>query len=487
MNYFGTIGKQGIAILSVIIVIRLMTVEEYGTYQILKTTLLLAITIHFGIPKVIDRYYPEYETKNDWHTIKNLIKLSFGVRFVTIVPFCLVLIFFRESLFNTFDIPEELHELIYLFCIVIILEVLISNFQYLLQAQLDYNFQKPVELFFQAFLLVLVWYALTNDHGLSGIVWSWFIVKSLFIMVYFARVVPKLITKFKRSDQTIPFPLKRIVRYGGLYFASVTGGVILNHSVDNYFISIYLGNFDVGLYSFAGNLSLFALALSPVMAIQGIIANHLIRSYSKNKNDELLTRISKLYHKIVIFMGAPILLLAGLYADKIIIYFFKEEYLDAIFLLYGFLILGLIRFLSYPLYPVIRVIERPEIITISMIFALLNIILNIALIPHYELYGAFTATGISVTLTFIFILRRTRSYVNIILPWRSFAIFGINLIGMSFIGFILRDLIGGIITLGICSIITLGIYLGLCYLNKGFDDYERNLLNKAIGKNLFVF
>ena len=72
-------------------------------------------------------------------------------------------------------------------------------------------------------------------------------------------------------------------------------------------------------------------------------------------------------------------------------------------------------------------------------------------------------------------------------PWKAFGRFSINVAVMAIAVFAMKGLISGLPSLMGVSLTGGLIYLGLSHLNKGFEEHDRNLINQAIGKKLFVF
>ena len=124
---------------------------------------------------------------------------------------------------------------------------------------------------------------------------------------------------------------------------------------------------------------------------------------------------------------------------------------------------------------------------VFMVFAVVNIGLDILLIPRMGIYGALAATGSSRILTFIFQLGLLKRYLPVKYPWPSFFRIGMNITAMGIFVFFLRSFIGNLWTLMLVSLLGAVFYFILSYLNKGFDQRDRKVLNEAIGRKLFVF
>ena len=65
--------------------------------------------------------------------------------------------------------------------------------------------------------------------------------------------------------------------------------------------------------------------------------------------------------------------------------------------------------------------------------------------------------------------------------------FSINILVMAVVVVFLRGFANSIASVIFVMIIAGLVFLGLSYLNKGFGNKDREILNKAIGKKIWVF
>jgi len=486
-SYVGVFFEKSLNFFSAFFVIRLLTVEEYGVYSLLQSFVIFGSILNFGIPKIINRYYPEYEAKEDWYILKKLLKYSIVVRCLTVAIISIAFYTYTDTILVVFNVPVFYSESFQLFCLVIFLYSCSNTFECILLSQLQYAFHRLFKIPLHFFQVCLIYYFLTNGYGVLSIAWVWVMVYALTSVVFSAKALHRISGKKSVSKKIISFPFKRIIRYGSIYFLSTMGGFFLTFTVDIFFISYYLGSLDVGLYTFGAKISTLALTLSPALALQGIITNLLIRKQSLDLDNSNLGNRIRTYYKLLLFSNIPILLLAGIYAEESITYIFKEDYLDALFVVYAFLFFSLFTTIQAPLDPLIKIIEKPEILLGRLIFVFLKILLNIFLIPSYGINGALFATGIAMALSCTYVIIVLRKYVPLSFPWKSFFKFGINALGLFLVGFMLKVFITSFITLIICSVVSIASYIIFCYYNKGFNGSERQIFNKAIGRDFFVF
>ena len=329
-SYLNLISSKLIAFISVFFVVNYLDVSDYGLYSLMQASLLLIITFNFGIPKVINRFYPEYEIKKDWYVITRLIFYSFAIRLLMVSVISITIFMFRENIMIFFNISPKYEDTLFLLCLIIILQSLSHNFESILLSQLSYKFHQSTKIILQILQVSGYIYVLVKGYYIEGIVFIWVIINILSLLIFSFKTYNNLSKQSMHSKDIGFFPYRRFFRYGGFYFASIAGGMVLHHSTDLFFISYYLGNYESGVYSFAGKLSFLVISISPAFALQGILTNLFIRNYTKNNNKNDLVRLTKTYFKLLFFTTLPLLFLAGIYIDKAIIFIFKDDYLESI-------------------------------------------------------------------------------------------------------------------------------------------------------------
>jgi O-antigen/teichoic acid export membrane protein len=124
------------------------------------------------------------------------------------------------------------------------------------------------------------------------------------------------------------------------------------------------------------------------------------------------------------------------------------------------------------------------------VFALYNLVLDIILVPKWGLNGAAFATGTSMLFTYVYFLIATKFFigVDITFPWKSVFKIGFNtLITAVFSYYVFSSHVTGLMTLLIALGLSGIIYLLISYFNRPFDETDRDYINRAFGRKLWVF
>ncbi|HML34176.1 polysaccharide biosynthesis C-terminal domain-containing protein [Sporomusa sphaeroides] len=219
---------------------------------------------------------------------------------------------------------------------------------------------------------------------LSFEVYFTIIVINQITLVYMQMINLKIIYKFKYSNKLLLDELK----YGIFIFIGSLC-IFLNYKVDQFFINIYHGNFELGLYSLAVMFAelLFIIPQSVKTVLNGRLLN--IR-YIKGDNTTYLSI------KITFYISCIIIIISICLFPIIIPIIYGNDFIlsikPAIILLISVLFASIATVLSSY---VVSLGENKIQMLFSFNTVVVNIVLNMLLIPPYGIIGAAIASLIS--------------------------------------------------------------------------------------------
>lgn len=162
--------------------------------------------------------------------------------------------------------------------------------------------------------------------------------------------------------------------------------------IDSIMLSVLQGTEVVGWYSAAYKLMLITLFIPN--AINGAIFPVMSKFYISSKDS--LKLIYERYFKYMIIFAIPIGVGTTLLADKIILLIFKEGFTQSIIALQILIWTIVLTFAGAAFVQLLQSINKQLIITkISGICVIINILLNLVLIPKFSYIGASFATVIT--------------------------------------------------------------------------------------------
>lgn len=222
---------------------------------------------------------------------------------------------------------------------------------------------------------------------------------------------------------------KKMLRFGAQIFGANAINMI-NYQADILLIGFFLTATDVGYYAVAVGFSRFFWIIP--QAIQTITYPATSEYWANNNHSALQTMIDKSM-KYTACILLPIGLGVGFFAKDIITLIFGEGFICSVLPL-QILIVGTVIFgiACKAIGSSLAGVNRPDLsLKTTSAGAILNIILNVLLIPHFGIVGAAIATAISlITMSFVFdgLIIKTL-LVNVDTKWFT-QIMGITLISI---------------------------------------------------------
>ncbi len=246
--------------------------------------------------------------------------------------------------------------------------------------------------------------------------------------------------------------------------------------VDSIMLSILKGVEAVGWYSAAYRFMYIALLLPN--AINMAIFPVMSRLYA-NSSKNNLTLLYERYFKYMIIIAIPIGLGTTLLAKDLILLLYGTGYTESIIALQILVWAIVFTFAGAAYVQLLQSINKQMIVTkISLVCLIINIILNLILIPHYSYVGASIATVITEVILVNYIIYMTYKLGYGI----SYKTVLNDLIRVLLAAAVMSLFIWYFIEFNFFILLILGtvIYFVSLYLVKGIDDVDMGIL-KGIG------
>lgn len=480
-----------------IITARYFGPEIYGLFSLSIAIVGVFVAISsLGFSEGIVRYLSFYRGRNEKNKIRFIFQFSSKILVVSVTIFSLILFslskFISISLFHNPDLIPFLK----IFSIMIpfwvfsiyLISVMRSFEKIKGVAFIDKILQNSSKLIF---LVIFIFIGL----GTNAIIFSFFM--GIFLMFlasfFYSKIkIPEIFKKYNLSKKSKKIISRKFFSYSGPMLLLGLISTIF-YWIDSITIGFFKSTVEVGLYNAVIPIALL-LNLAPEIFLQ-LLFPLIIKKYSL-RHFKFISEISKQIGKWIFMINLPVFLLMIFFPGVIIGLLFGSEYLVAINSL-RFLIIGsLVSSIFIISNNLIAMIGKSKIIFYDVAIAsILNIILNILLVPQQTIFGidnslgingAAIATTISVLFFNFLIVIQAKHYTSII----PLKIKVIRVFLAAIIPFIVIVLLRKIIEVSIFSaifltIIFLMIYIILLFLFKGFDKNDLMIFN--IIKRKIVF
>ena len=240
--------------------------------------------------------------------------------------------------------------------------------------------------------------------GLKGVITIFSSVTFVGIIIYFIYGKRYI---FKESE---PFNMKPCFKYGLNLWASKIVGFGLGKQIDILLLGyFFVAAREIGIYNLAFSLSMLTSSVL-IMGMAGVGLAAFSRLEAR-KGKGPLGKAWQLDMKMAALLSIPILVFALYYIEPLVLLIYSEKYLPAVPILRIFLVSGIvIRLLGGGSHStVFNAMNKEKIVLWSnCLIGLMNVGLDILLIPRFGILGAAVATafsGIAVMGMLIFVLK----------------------------------------------------------------------------------
>jgi len=488
-QYTGSIFTTVFGFIISTYLIRKLSIETYGIYNFIFSIIILAqLLTSLGLPQIIQRYLPEFKSRSDGYMQKWIVGRAMLIRFIASLVFVILFLAASNAIVSIFHIPVYFKPLFWIGSIIILfnLESQLLG-EAVLVALLENKYANIARIIYAIARFGLFYFAVSANYGIYGIMWAWLGAEVILFLLYLIRSHSVVFSLPVNKRVVAPSDLKRFINFGGQLYLQNIVYFFRDKAGDIFFLAYFIGPHAVGLYSFVFGIPLMLLRLSPGSVLKPLLTSIVIDRYTKNGNYKDLVYYFLFFSRFTFFIMAPIFLISGILTDKIIIYMFNPAYISGKNLFILSLSFIMVHQFLYPYSAILYAMEKGRLILISSFVGLLNLVGDIVLIPIYGVLGAILATGISGIILIIYFHIAMKRNIGLKYPWESFFKFSLNLLPAGLLVFALRDFINNLFLLLLIATLGMIVYILTSYLNKGFKDRDRLVINSAIGKKIWVF
>ncbi|MCC7550950.1 MAG: flippase [Methanobacterium sp.] len=388
------------------------------------------------------------------------------------------LIFSGITLLATFLIvqlfihDQQSANVIYTITIALIFNVISGTFSSVFQAYEKMEYQSIATVLTSILMFAGVYIAIFYNANIMAFAMVYLIIN--FIILLFNVVVCLLRFAVPKFELDLEFWKSLVMEAYPLAVASIFA--LIAFKVDTIMLAFISGDVATGLYSAAYKL------LEALMFIPSVYATSILPVFSKfhvSSKESLQLSYFKSF-KYLSMLGIPIAVGTTLLANEIILFIYKSGYAQATIILQILIWAIPIIFVSYVLGASITSINRQhETVRISFLCMLLNVGLNLLLIPTYGYLGAAVVTVITELSLFLFyfhLISKNLCKINLrkILTKPIIASFTMAL----FIVFVKPFNLHLFIVIIIATIIYFAVLISL----KSFSESDKEIFRQITGK-----
>lgn len=480
--YWNLIGKVFLAVVGFLIsvvIARGLGKDNLGIYASLLTIpVVFRLFTSFGLETILNLKLPSLNIqKNGKRKIRFLIRRLFTIRAFTIIVATLIL-YFGSPLFARIMQKPVIVQYSLLLSFYFAVLVGISLISMIFRALLQLKAASILEGLNQVINLILILVFFYMGYKITGVIWAFIISTSITIIAFF------FIGKDFFIGETDQIEMDECYHIGITSFLSAFFAFGFGNQIDIILLNYFgVTNSDIGVYYLSITLS--AVLAFLINGIGSISQSAFSESYEKNRESGLASAWEGVI-KICFFLTVPAYVFALTYADSIVLMLYGSQYDGAIILFRITILFAFVRMLFGAILcdPIFYLLKRKTIyLKIFLLGGLLNVLLDLLLIPWIGVVGAVIATSFSTVITGLFALVYLFKFINITIPVK----FEIKILSICVLALIPTLMWGSdnlflLIMKGLAYALFIVVFMVII---KPLNDGERNLL-KEIDSRLYA-
>ncbi len=462
-----------------IVLARSLTPAEYGLfYAVFVFISFFNIIRGMGVDYAVVSKIPALLIKKDYDKCKSVIYTAVSIQFTLAITLSIILFFLSDFLADYYFKEPAASLILRLLLILFVSDVFAELLKKTYQAFQRTTYFAVIELTKNILILTWIVVFLYFDFKIYAPAIA-YPLASLCIVGFFLPIFLKKVFNFKQHQSNFSKELALEMIYFGIpSFMFLVGYKIVYYS-DVLVLTYFRTLTEVGIYNVVVPTATFALFFSRSIAwVMMPLSSEL---WAKQEYAKLAAGLNKL-HKYALMVMMPLILGLIAYSKEFIQLFFGVEYAPGAVALQ-------ITLLGTAFYAISQIntgifigIGKPKLnAKVLLTAAVVNIILNFALIPKYGIEGAAGATALCYVLAFILSIKYMKKEVNYKMPWKEFIY--VTIAGLIFLGVILYFkavlsfglVISPLIASGVAGLIYLILMFGLKIVNS---EEIKNLIER---------
>jgi len=415
---------------------RQLSLEEFGLFYAVFTFVSFFLVIRdFGTDYSLRKFIPEFLVNKQYGRIKSSIKFVLLINFVVTLIISLFFILFSDFLVKNYFGIADAKPMLYILSVFFIIYSLYGT-----MVSIFFGFQKSKLYSLDMFLVnlfVLFGVFIFSKYGVLAPAVAYLISVTI-CLIFGIFMFLKIFSYFKYKDDFSGKLKKKLLNYGFPLLLAAIGFTVIAQ-IDTLMLTSFRTLEEVGIYNVVLPTAMLLISLGSSLAL---VMLPFVSEYWASKKFEELSRIIKTIYKNIFVVVVPLSLIVFTFSDSILRYLFGEAFVVGSLSL-QILSIGMILFSVATINnSIISAVGRPRLVTkFVLIAAVLNIFLNLVLIPSFGINGAAIATSLAYLTVLIMSSKRVGKFVNVSLPFFDWVKTFISGIIFVWVVFYLRNLI----------------------------------------------
>lgn len=476
---------------SIVLIVRHLSIADFGIFSIVVgSSIVFGLLCGLGIERLIPRYLSELRSSDALGQAGYLAWLFLLVRMLLLLPAFLMLYFFWEAIGTQLQVKLDMG--LYWASVAYIGAFLVGKQAGdTLQAVMSHRAASIGHAVDAAVrLLVLGFLAFGQNLFLPTALWAYVAGAGAGAAICLHGILRLFAVRVEspfRGGKHAISPA-RLVLYGWHAYLHNVGGILLTPQALRMFCASLLGAAGVAVLGFAQSMTDFVKRYLPVFFVGSMIEPILIGRYRDTQDFATLNGLASVILKVNLFLLLPLVGWLALSGDGALALVTGGKYVEQNWLLVGLLTLLAFDAHRALLHTIIMAVDATWLLVMSQLWPTVLLAGLLALVYHQGLPGLLVGLTVIVVLVNYLLVRQLRKCGHEYrLDWQGIARIAVNAAAGSFLGLLVSRSIDGWPGSLLAAVVTCMAYLGIGYLHRAFAPEERNLINKLLGKALWVW
>jgi len=399
-----------------IVLARKLSLEDYGLFYATFAFMMFFLTFRdMGLGSALIKFIPHYSIKKDYSKIKTIIVSAFIFQ---MIPSLILIAFFLSA--GSYLAANYFHsDKAFIILIILSIYIFSSVFCRLTRDILTgfqdtkwYSLTEPLRIGITLFLVIPLLYF---GFGIFSPVIAFTIGVTITFLVLLIGA-SKYFFIFKQPLKEFSSTTKQLFKFALPVIFTGLGAKVVAH-LDVLLLTYFVPLTLVGAYNIILPTALLFLFFGK--AVSQVLFPMTSELWGRQDQTRLSQGLKMIYTYSFLFT-VPLIFTIFVFSDFFLGLIFGSQYTSSI-LAFRILLLGILCYIvAINNHTMISAIGKPIIVTkIVAIAAAINIILNIILIPIFDITGAAIATTISYIVTLILSTIKLTKFIKISPPWKT--------------------------------------------------------------------
>lgn len=491
---FGKTGSVILSILLLLVVVRVLPVQDYGIYIVMLAMLeLVQLGSNLGVLPAAQRYIPEARAKNQGLALFRLVASLTAIRIATLSIVCLILYFCMPMLAQMLDAGNYVFILRFYLLVIIAegtaryIDIVFDSLLLQGYAQVSLIIRNGLRLLGVFLLPALVGSEFSLELWVKVEFWA-SMIAVVFSLIQLTRYCNSVVRKFPGDAER--WTLSRIMRYVGPNYLAQIVGLLYGPDVIKIIIQKTLGAIEAGAFGFSALLIGVLQRYLPIFLLLGML-RPLFVAVPRDDAEKHRVRVNELANvvlKLSLLTLLPLVSFMLVYRHEIIYVLAGGKFPQAAEFLYFFSVWLVLQAAHFVIGLVALAFEDAISVFFGTAFASIGLAIGVLLLKVWGVSGIGWGLVLSEVVwcgTVVRLLLRKGALIQFdwigngkMLLVAIFSVLTVSQLPWDSSDIIILVLLAG----AVCA-----QFLGILFFLKPFSLAERDLINRLLPKPWFVW